>query len=148
MVKKAKSCKRSLWNILENTQFEQIKYRGKTQVNKDKNVKCWKNNHLDWLSATFEARFFKFSWAKKKLLNKNRPKGAFTNYVYKIWLFLTTYPLRLHFLWYKCFQKIDFFDLLPPSSCKRSLWTPPYSDRLVIIVVDLCYFSLFEDFSL
>ena len=30
-------------------------------------------------------------------------------------------PLRLHFLWYKCLQKVDFFDHLPPSSCKRSL---------------------------
>ena len=35
--------------------------------------------------------------------------------------------LRLHFLWYKCLQKVKFFDQLPPSSCKRSLWTPPYS---------------------
>ena len=47
--------------------------------------------------------------------------GAFTNYVYKICLFLTTYPLRLHFLWYKSLQKVDFFDHLPTSSCKRSL---------------------------
>ena len=52
-------------------------------------------------------------------------KGAFTNYVYKICLFLTTYPLRLLFLWYKNLQKVNFFDPLPPSSCKRSLWTPP-----------------------
>ena len=40
-------------------------------------------------------------------------------------VFLTTYlvhtPLRLHFLWYKSLQKIDFFDHLPLSSCKRIL---------------------------
>ena len=34
-------------------------------------------------------------------------------------------PLRLHFLWYKSLQKVNFFDHLPPSSCKRSLWTAP-----------------------
>ena len=28
--------------------------------------------------------------------------------------------LRLHFLCYKSLQKVDFFDRLPPSSCKRS----------------------------
>ena len=50
-------------------------------------------------------------------------KGAFMNYVYKICLFLTAYPLRLYFLWYKSLQKVDFFDYLPPSSCKHSLWT-------------------------
>ena len=49
---------------------------------------------------------------------------AFTNYVYKIWLFLTTYPLPFTFS-YKSLQKLDFFDHLPPSSCKRSLWTTP-----------------------
>ena len=52
-------------------------------------------------------------------------RGAFTNYVYKIWLFWPPNPLRLHFLWYKSLQKVDFLDHLPPSSCKRSLWTPP-----------------------
>ena len=26
------------------------------------------------------------------------------------------------------FKKVDFFDHLSPSSCKRSLWTPPYYD--------------------
>ena len=31
--------------------------------------------------------------------------------------------LRLHFLWYKSLQKLDFFDHLSPSSCKRSFWT-------------------------
>ena len=28
-------------------------------------------------------------------------------------------------LWYESLQKVDFFDHLPPSSCKRSLWTAP-----------------------
>ena len=31
----------------------------------------------------------------------------------------------LQFLWYKSLQKVNFFDHLPPSSCKGSLWTPP-----------------------
>ena len=34
-------------------------------------------------------------------------------------------PLCLHFLRYKSLQEVDFFDHLPPSSCKRSLWTTP-----------------------
>ena len=38
-------------------------------------------------------------------------------------------PLRLHFLWYKSLQKKFFFDHLPPSSCKRSLWTPPNTEK-------------------
>ena len=39
-----------------------------------------------------------------------RSKGAFTNYVYKIWgVFLPPTSLRLHFLWYKSLQKVDFF---------------------------------------
>ena len=36
-------------------------------------------------------------------------------------------PLGLHFLWYESLQKVNFFDHLPPSSCKRGLWTPPKS---------------------
>ena len=32
--------------------------------------------------------------------------------------------LCLHCLWYKCLQKNQFFDHLPPSSCKHSLCTP------------------------
>ena len=39
--------------------------------------------------------------------------------------FFTTSPLCLQFLWYKSLQKVNFFDHLPPSSCKRSLWTAP-----------------------
>ena len=34
-------------------------------------------------------------------------------------------PLCLHFLWYESLQKVNFFDHLPLSSCKRSLWTAP-----------------------
>ena len=40
-------------------------------------------------------------------------------------------PLRLHFIWYKSLQKVNFFDHLPPSSCKRSLWTPPYTKHVL-----------------
>ena len=37
-------------------------------------------------------------------------------------------PLRLHFLWYECLQKVDILDHLPTESCKHSLWTPPNED--------------------
>ena len=30
-------------------------------------------------------------------------------------------PIPLHFLWYKSLQKVNFFDHLPPLSCKHSL---------------------------
>ena len=46
---------------------------------------------------------------------------TFTRFVF----FWPITPLRLHFLWYKSLQEVDFFDHLPPSSCKRSLWTTP-----------------------
>ena len=45
----------------------------------------------------------------------------FTRFVF----FWPPTPLRLHFLRHKSLQKVDFFDHLPPSSCKRSLWTAP-----------------------
>ena len=44
----------------------------------------------------------------------------------KLVFFWPPTPLRLYFLWYKSLQKLDFFDHLPPFSCKRSLWTAPY----------------------
>ena len=67
---------------------------------------------------------------EKKLFDKVKAtalvlilKGAFTNYVYKLRLQDLSFfnHLRLHFLWYKSLQKVDFFDHLPPSPCKRSL---------------------------
>ena len=45
-------------------------------------------------------------------------------------------PLRLHFLWYKSLQKVEFFDHLPPSSCKRSFWTAPYQNYVVNLELD------------
>ena len=53
---------------------------------------------------------------------RGRSQTTFTRFVF----FWPPTPLRLHFLWYKSLQKVNFFDYLPPSSCKRSLWTPPY----------------------
>ena len=49
-------------------------------------------------------------------------KGSFTNYVYKFLAFLTTYPpsFTLSTLW-----NLTFFDYLPTSLCKRSLWMTP-----------------------
>ena len=52
---------------------------------------------------------------------RGRSQTTFTRFGF----FWPPTPLRLHFLWYKCLQKVDFLDHLPPSSCKRSLWTPP-----------------------
>jgi len=50
---------------------------------------------------------------------------TYTNYVCKIGFFWPPNPLRLRFLWYKSLLKVNFFDHLPPSSCKHSLWTAP-----------------------
>ena len=52
---------------------------------------------------------------------RGRSQTTFTRFD----IFWPPTPLCLHFLWYKCLQKVDFFDHLPTSSCKRSLWTPP-----------------------
>ena len=56
---------------------------------------------------------------------RGRSQTTFTKFVF----FWPRTPLRLHFLWYKSLQKVNFFDHLPPSSCKRSLWTPPYRQQ-------------------
>ena len=56
---------------------------------------------------------------------RGRSQTMFT----KFGVFWPPTPLRLHFLWFKCLQKVDFFDRLSPSSCKRSLWTPSKGAR-------------------
>ena len=88
---------------------------------------------LAWKSTEKVLKIIKQKWKS--------PKGAFTKHVYKIWLFLTPYPLRLHFLWYESLQKVDFFDHLPPSSCKHSLWTAPkhqlYKDEKKVLIMNL-----------
>ena len=48
---------------------------------------------------------------------RGRSQTTFT----KFGFFRPPTPLRLQFLWYKSLQKVNFFDHLPPSSCKRSL---------------------------
>ena len=53
-------------------------------------------------------------------------KGAFTNYVYKIWLFLTTYPPSVYiFYGIKVNKKSIFLTPYPPPLvnvvCERSL---------------------------
>ena len=48
---------------------------------------------------------------------RGRSQTTFTRFGF----FWPPSPLRLHFLWYESLQKVDFFDHLPPSSCKRSL---------------------------
>ena len=53
-------------------------------------------------------------------------KGAFNNYVDRILLFFDPPPLRGQFLYPERGQKQTFFDPLPPSSCPRSYWMPPY----------------------
>ena len=57
---------------------------------------------------------------------RGRSQTTFTIFVF----FWPHTPLRLHILWYKSLQKVDFFDHLPPFSCKRSLWTAPKHGRL------------------
>ncbi len=52
---------------------------------------------------------------------RGRSQTTFT----KFGFFWPPTPLRLHFLWYKSLQKVNFFDHLPPSSCKHSLWKAP-----------------------
>ena len=52
---------------------------------------------------------------------RGRSQTTFTRFGF----FWPPTPLRLHFLWYKSFKKVDFFHHLPPSSCKGSLWTAP-----------------------
>ena len=61
---------------------------------------------------------------------RGRSQTTFTRFAF----FWPPTHLRLHFLWYKCLQKVNFFDHLPPSSCKRSLWTPPY---IIFLIFEL-----------
>ena len=56
---------------------------------------------------------FRYNAAELTVQENIFKKGLFTNYVDKILAFLTTYPLRWHFLWYKCWQKVDNFG--PPT---------------------------------
>ena len=70
-----------------------------------------------------------------------RSQTTFTNYVHKLrWqnfgFFWPPTPLSWHFLWYERWQKVDIFG--PPTSCKRSLWTPPY---IILAKVIFYYFS-------
>ena len=76
--------------------------------------------------------FTRIFWKYRHILNVYASQ---TMYVYKIWLFWPPTTLSLRFLWYKCLQKVDFFDHLHPSSCKRSLWTAPYRKNLFLKVV-------------
>ena len=92
----------------------------------------WVKNGYDWSPLQILLRFLPVDLCINKP-EKMEIKGAFTNYVYKIRLFWPPNLLCLHFLWYESLQKVDFFDHLPPSSCKRSLWTPPYLTSLTWI---------------
>ena len=55
-------------------------------------------------------------------------KGAFTNYIYKIWLFLTTYSLRLHFYGIKVYKKLIFLTTYPPPLVNVVCERPPVFD--------------------
>ena len=66
-----------------------------------------------------------FSVCTKKLISiRGRSQTTFTRFGF-LW---PPTPLRLHFLQNKSLQKVDFFDHLPPSSRKCSLWTAPKSE--------------------
>ena len=56
-------------------------------------------------------------------------RGSFTNYVDKLWLFLTTYPPPLTFCMAWTLTKSGHF--WTTSSCKCSLWTTPYGVSLI-----------------
>ena len=61
-------------------------------------------------------------------LDCKSPKGSFTNYVDKFWLFLTTYPPCVNIFYGINVDKMwTFLDYLPTSSCKRSLCLPTSS---------------------
>jgi len=66
----------------------------------------------------------KYNWREISwpFLYRGRSQTTFTRFGF----FWPPTPLRLHFLWNKSLQKLNFFDQLPLSSCKRSLWMTPY----------------------
>ena len=80
---------------------------------------------------TFKLRTNFFFWDWEFIFNycaiemKINKRGRSQTTLTRFGSFWPSTPFRLHFLWYKSLQKINFFDHLPPSSCKRSLWTPP-----------------------
>ena len=74
-------------------------------------------------------RLTDFKWYKNGILYFSQFRGHSQTTFTRFGFFWPPTPLRLHFLWHKSLQKVDFFDHLPPSSCKRSLWTPPYLFR-------------------
>ena len=65
------------------------------------------------------------AWAFLISFNSYEIRGRSQTTFTKFGFFWPPTPLRLHFLWYESLQKVDFFDHLPPSSCKRSLWMAP-----------------------
>ncbi len=68
-----------------------------------------------------------FEFCRIHFFLRGRSQTMFT----KFGFFWPPTPLRLHFLWYESLQKVDFFDHLPPCSCKHSLWTPPNIDLIM-----------------
>ena len=64
-----------------------------------------KSRHVTYLNSAFSSR--------------GRSQTTLTRFG----SFWPSTPFRLHFLWYKSLQKFDLLYHLPPSSCKRSLWT-------------------------
>ena len=79
----------------------------------------WRIKNL--IEAEISVCWLNWIWTSRPL-----PKGAFTNYVYMICLFLTTYPPSVYiFYGIKVYKKSIFLTTYPPSSCKRSLWTTP-----------------------
>ena len=86
--------------------------------------RIFSKEQYDWLVEKIMiilSSFFKFFMNLCDEQLRGRSQTTFTNFDY----FWPPTPLRLDFLWYKSLQKVYFFDHLPPSSCKRSLWTPP-----------------------
>ena len=91
------------------------------------------NSHLFGVNYKFSIDDSSSPHERRALLHiRGRSQTTFT----RSGFFWPPTPLRLHFLWYKSLQKVNFFDHLPPSSCKRSLWTPPnFLIQLLLVVL-------------
>ena len=91
------------------------------------------NSKFKFSRAILWKKLYLFDWLKnfnvtKKLFSTNQSLlfGGVQKLRWHVFgFFWPPTHLRLHFLWYESLQKVDFFDHLPPSSCKRSLWTAP-----------------------
>ena len=77
-----------------------------------------KSFHADWFLYTIQLIIFHWKWHKR---SRSWHRGAFTNYVYKIWLFLTTYLPPLTFSMVQMFVLTTYPPSLVNVVCERPL---------------------------